>query len=47
MTGFRGAVCSESDRNNGVLKISRVRKIVEISHNLDENKKLFRSTTII
>jgi len=47
VTGFRGAVCSESDRKNGVLEISRVRKIVEISHHLNENKKMLRSTTVI
>ena len=47
VTGFRGAVCSDSDRKNGVLEINRVRKIVEISHQLDERKKVLRSTTTI
>jgi uncharacterized protein (UPF0264 family) len=47
VTGFRGAVCSESDRKNGVLEINRVRKIVEISHQLSEKNKVLRSTTPI
>ena len=47
VTGFRGAVCSDSDRKNGVLEINRVRKIVEISDQLDERKKVLRSTTTI
>jgi len=45
--GFRGAVCSGSDRINGVLEINRVRKIVEISQNLSEKERILRSTTMI
>ncbi|NHJ20890.1 MAG: hypothetical protein EAX91_08115 [Candidatus Lokiarchaeota archaeon] len=44
--GFRGAVCSESDRRNGVLEINRVKKIVEISEKLTEKKRVVRSSTI-
>jgi uncharacterized protein (UPF0264 family) len=47
VTGFRSAVCSESDRKNGVLEIRRVRKIVEISHQINGKKKMLRSTTTI
>lgn len=47
VTGFRGAVCSESDRKNGVLEVNRVRKIVEISHHLNEDNKRLRSTTTV
>ncbi len=45
--GFRGAVCSGSDRENGVLEINRVRKIVEISQNLSKEEKIMGSTTIM
>jgi len=47
VTGFRGAVCSESDRKNGVLEINRVRKIVDISRNLDKNNRILRSRTTV
>ncbi len=45
--GFRGAACSGSDRKNGVVEINRVRKIVEISQNLNNNGRILSSTTII
>jgi len=44
--GFRGAACSGSDRKNGVVEINRVRKILEISHNLNKNDRILRDTTI-
>ena len=44
--GFRGAVCSGSNRRNGVLEVNRVRKIVEISQNLTNNEEILRSTTM-
>ncbi len=47
VTGFRSAVCSESDRKNGVLEIDRVREIVEISHHLNEKKNVLKSTIAI
>ena len=46
--GFRGAVCSESDRKNGIIEINRVKKIVKISRNLNENGgRILRSTPIV
>lgn len=45
--GFRGAVCSGSDRKNGVLEINRVRKIVEISENLNDKDRILRSNIIL
>lgn len=45
--GFRGAACSGSDRKNGVVKINRVRKIVEVSQDLNKNSNILRSTTIV
>ena len=44
--GFRSAVCSDSDRKNGVLEVNRVRKIVEILRKLNEKEKLLRSTLV-
>jgi hypothetical protein len=44
--GFRGAACSNSDRKNGMVEISRVRKILEISKNLKENEFILSSTTL-
>ena len=44
--GFRGAACSGSDRKNGAVEINRVRKILEISRNLNKNDRILRSTTL-
>lgn len=44
--GFRGAACSGSDRKNGVVEINRVRKIVEISKNINKNSRILSSTPI-
>jgi uncharacterized protein (UPF0264 family) len=35
ITGFRGAACSKNDRKNGVITVERVRKIMNISKNLN------------
>jgi uncharacterized protein (UPF0264 family) len=43
--GFRSAVCSESDRRNGILEVNRVKGIVEISQHLREKEIIVRSTT--
>jgi uncharacterized protein (UPF0264 family) len=40
VVGFRGAVCSNSDRKNGVLEVNRVREIVEISNQLNDKKSV-------
>ena len=46
--GFRGAVCSESDRKNGIIEINRVKKIVKFSRNLNEiGGRTLRSTPIV
>lgn len=45
--GFRGAVCSGSDRKNGILQVNRVRNIVEISQNLSKKERIIRSSTLI
>jgi uncharacterized protein (UPF0264 family) len=46
--GFRGAVCSESDRKNGIIEINRVKKIVNFSRNLNEiGGRILRSTPIV
>ena len=44
--GFRGAACSGSDRKNGVVEINRVKKIIDISQNLNNNDKILRSATM-
>ena len=46
VTGFRGAVCSGSDRKNGILEVNRVRNIVEISQNLNKKERVIRSPTM-
>ncbi len=42
--GFRGAACTDSDRENGVIEVKRVKKIIKISLDLKKNNKFLRSS---
>ncbi len=44
--GFRSAACSGFDRKNGIVEIERVRKIIEISKNINKNSRILSSTPI-
>jgi len=44
--GFRGAACNRSDRENGVIELNRVRKIIKFSQDLIKSNKFLRSSII-